>query len=378
VTLAADRIAPGWPWGELEAPQTATAAPVPYRKRYTLDFATAGGAYAPGVGGTQGILAVFSDLLNDHQVWAQVSSFAYAGSGFTNLFDNINASVFYLNQAHRINWGAGAFRLRGLFQEGDFFSQYSETSIGVAGQVRYPINRFRRLEFEGRLEHSDRFDFGNPDVTEPRRVAWLASNYLSYVKDNTLWLDTGPIDGSRFNFTGGLVNDLTHGRFDSYLISGDARRYFRTSLHSALALRAFLYYGGGERPRQISIGGSWGIRGYPYYGYVAGSRVWLASAEWRFPLLNFLALGLPVGVARFPGIQGAVFFDAARAWTENSAAIRGVLESAGFGLRASFFAPLVLRLDMGWRFPADHFLAYGLPLDQRNPTFVIFFFGFNY
>lgn len=382
VTLAADRAPPGWQWGELEAPQTATASAVPYRKRYTLDFATAGGAYAPGVGGTQGVLAVWSDLLNDHQVWAQVSSFAYSGTGFGNLFDNINASVFYLNQAHRINWGAGAFRLRGLFQQGDFFSQYSETSIGVAGQVRYPINRFRRLEFEGRLEHSDRFDYGSIDVAEPHRVGWLASNYLSYVKDNALWLETGPIDGSRFNFTGGLVNDLTHGRFDSYLLSGDVRRYFRTSLRSALALRAFVYYAGGERPRQISIGGSWGIRGYPYYGYVAGSRVWLASAEWRFPLLNFLTLGLPIGTARFPGIQGAFFYDAARAWTQQSeqfiASSRGVLESAGFGLRASFFAPLVLRLDMGWRWPADHFAAYGLPLDQRNPTFVIFFFGFNY
>jgi len=379
VSLAADRAAPGWAWGELEGPQTAKAAPVPYRKHYTLDFATAGGAYAPGVGGTQGVLVVFSDLLNDHQVWAQVSSFAYAGSGFTNIFDNINASVFYLNQTHRINWGAGAFRLRGLFEEGDFFSQYSETSIGAAGQLRYPFDRFRRVEFETRLEHSDRFDYGVVDLsTEPHRVAWLASNYLSYVKDNALWLDTGPIDGSRFNFTGGLVNDLTHGRFDSYLLSGDVRRYFRTSLHSALALRGFVYYGGGERPRQISIGGSWGIRGYPYYGYVAGSRVWLASAEWRFPLLNFLTLGLPVGVARFPGIQGAFFFDAARAWTEQSAEIRGVLESGGFGLRASFFAPLVIRLDMGWRFPSNNFAGYGLPLDQRNPTFVIFFFGFNY
>src|SRR2546427_5131615 len=46
----------------------------------------------------------------------------------------------------------------------------------------------------------------------------------------------------------------------------------RTSLRSALAVRLLGYYAGGERPRRVNIGGSWGLRGYPRYGYVARSE----------------------------------------------------------------------------------------------------------
>src|SRR2546427_3953164 len=60
----------------------------------------------------------------------------------------------------------------------------------------------------------------------------------------------------------------------------------RTSLRSALAVRLLGYYAGGERPRRVNIGGSWGLRGYPRYGYVAGTRAWLLNSEWRFPITD--------------------------------------------------------------------------------------------
>src|SRR6266566_4110301 len=110
-------------------------------------------------------------------------------------------------------------RKRVLFYEGDFSTLFEERSYGAFAQVRYPFNRFRRIVGEYRIERSDRLDLTTQDVDEPRRVGWLVSNYLTYVKDNTLWLSTGPIDGERYNLTGGLVNDLSHGRFDSWLVS---------------------------------------------------------------------------------------------------------------------------------------------------------------
>src|SRR5262245_7301739 len=185
--------------------------------------------------------------------------------------DNISGSAFYLNQSRRINWGVGAFRQSGVLYEADFRSLFEERSYGVIAQLRYPLNRFRRLVGEYRLERSDRLDLKPEGLADPHRVGWLASNYLSYVKDNTLWLPTGPIDGERYNITGGLVNDLTNGRFDSWIVSVDARRYLRTSLHSALALRVEGYASGGERPRHVGIGGPWGLRGYPPNGYVSGT-----------------------------------------------------------------------------------------------------------
>ena len=36
------------------------------------------------------------------------------------------------------------------------------------------------------------------------------------------------------------------------------------------------------------------LRGYPHLS-LAGSRVWLLNQEWRFPILNALALAFPFG-----------------------------------------------------------------------------------
>ncbi|MGH7699243.1 MAG: hypothetical protein ACREMJ_01805, partial [Gemmatimonadales bacterium] len=190
-------------------------------------------------------------------------------------------------------------------------------------------------------------------------------------------LATGPIDGERYNLTGGLVNDLSHGRFDAYVVSADVRKYFRTSLRSAVAVRLVGYHAGGERPRRINIGGSWGLRGYPPFGYVAGTSAWMVNAEWRFPITEYVSVGFPFGALRFPGMQAALFLDAGRAWTAESAE-RGVLGSAGLGLRMPVGPPLVLRLDAGYRIHGGSPAAYGLPRGARGARFVDFFFGFNY
>ena len=374
--FSADSLpAPEWTWGELSHPQYARADASPYEKKFSLDFAAGDAVVAPGLGAAQGAVFLFSDLLSDHLLFLGLSSFQ--GSGFGNLIDNVNGTAFYLNQARRVNWGIGAFRQRGLFYEGDFNTLFEETSFGGYAQIRYPFTRFRRLVAEYRMERSDRFDLFSEDVTEPRRVGWLASNYLSYVKDNTLWLPTGPIDGERYNLTMGLVNDLSHGRFDSWLVSADLRKYLRTSLHSAFAVRVQGYASGGERPRRINIGGSWALRGYPRYGYVAGTRAWLMNAEYRFPITDFLTIGFPFGDARFPGVQGALFLDYGRAWSRTTTN-RGVLGSTGLGLRMPIGPPLVLRLDIGYRLGKTQLNVYGLPQSSRNRRFVDFFFGFNY
>ena len=319
-------------------------------------------------------------MLGDHDLFFTLSSFQ--GQGLGNLLENVNGSVFYLNQAHRVNWGVGAFRLRGLFFEGDLSTVFQETSAGVVAEIRYPLSRFRRIEAEYSLEHSDRFDISRADyfnsgLTDLHRVGWLASNYVSYVKDNTLWLATGPIDGERYNLTGGLVNDISHGRFDTWVVAGDWRRYFRTSLRSALAVRGFAYYAGGDRPRPVNVGGPWALRGYPIYGYIAGTRAWLVNTEWRFPITDFLSIGFPFGVARFPGVQGALFLDAGRAWSA-ATVDRGTVGSAGLGLRMPVGPPLVLRLDLGYRFHSGNESGYALPANSTGSKFVDFFFGFNY
>src|SRR5207245_10307049 len=186
---------PAWTWGELSHPQYARADGAPYERKFSLDFAAGDAAVAPGLGSAQGAVFVFSDLLSDHLVYLSPSSFQ--GAGFGTLLDNVSGSALYLNQSRRINWGVGAFRQRGLFYEGDFNTLFEERSYGAFAQVRYPINRFRRIVGEYRIERSDRLDLTTDGADEPHRVGSLASNYLTYVNANPLWRTTGPIPGQR-------------------------------------------------------------------------------------------------------------------------------------------------------------------------------------
>lgn len=375
VALASDRQAPGWAWPELGDGRYARADPTAYERRFSLDFAAGDAIVAPGVGAATGALFLFSDFLSDHVLFLSITSFQQSDLG--NWLENFSGSAFYLNQKRRLNWGLGAFRLRGVFFEGDFETIYRETSFGAFGEVRWPFSRFSRVEGQLRIERSDRFDLAGGDRQEPRRVGWLASNYIALVRDNSLWLNTGPIDGERRNLTLGVTNDLSNGRFDSWLAAVDQRKYLRLGQQSGYALRLYGYYSAGRRPRRTSIGGSWGLRGYPRFDGVTGTRAVLLNQEIRFPLSNFIAIGFPIGTLRVPGVQGALFADVGGAWAEGDRQ-RGLLGSAGAGLRTAIAYPLVLRFDFGWRFSLGQYDGYRLqPLDG-NRGFFDFFFGFNY
>jgi outer membrane protein assembly factor BamA len=93
-----------------------------------------------------------------------------------------------------------------------------------------------------------------------------------------------------------------------------------------------------------------------------GSRIAVANAELRFPLIRRIELGLlPIAL---PPLEGNVFFDAGMAWSKgqtvyaqmpanyNANLQRYPLRSYGFGLRLNFFNYAMLRWD------------YAVPLDQ--------------
>jgi hypothetical protein len=375
--LAADRRPPEWRWAELDDPRYARTEPSRYEQHFNVDFAGAEAAVAPGNYSAQGAQLVLSDLLADHLIF--VSLLAYQqGGGLGDLISNLNGSVTYVNQTRRLNWGVGAFRVRGTFYENTFDRVYQESATGAYGLLQYPLSRFTRIEGRVQLEYSDRTDLSfdpNSGVFFPQRRGILTANSLSYVHDNALWLPTGPIDGGRERYTGGIVTDLQNARFDSWVLSADVRRYLRTGLKTAVAVRGFVYWTGGERPQWIALGGTYGLRGYPRYTYVSGSQALMFNAEWRFPLTDYLSFGLPFGELRFPGIEGAVFADAGRAWTPQEIG-RGTIGAYGFSFRMNVGFPLVLRLDAGWRYGAQ--TGYQLPFNYRNKSFVDFWFGFDY
>jgi hypothetical protein len=363
-----------WTW--TASPDTAkgVATGEPYRRRMTLDVAAGEAVFVPGYGGTQGLAFIMSDLLGDNLLFGSIGSFQ--GRRLGSLLENISASAVYVNRERRLNWGLGAFRTRSRNFEGDLVVAYEETAAGAIGLLRYPLSRFSRVEGTMVVEHSDRVDF-TLAVDQPRRVGWIASHYLSFVHDNSLWIPSGPIDGGRLSFTSGISSDFTNSRFDSYLLSGDWRRYFRLGQRSTYALRAFGFYSGGDRPRRINIGGTIGMRGYPEFGYIVGTRAYMLNQELRFPLLTHLTLGTPFGDVTLPEVQGALFGDVGKALL-HSDSDRALLGSYGISFRLALGPLAVLRLDVGRRFSDRKYQGYSLSSDQKNPGFVHFFFGYNY
>jgi hypothetical protein len=346
----------------------------PYRRRLTLDFAAGEAVLVPGYGGAQGIAFLMSDLLGDNLLFGSLGSFQ--GRRLGSLLENISASAVYVNRSRRLNWGVGAFRTKSRNFEGDLVVAYEETASGMLGLLRYPLSRFTRVEGTVVAEHSDRVDFTLP-VDEPRRVGWIASHYLTFVHDNSLWISSGPIDGRRFSFTAGVSSDFSNARFDSFVLSGDWRHYFRLGRRSTYAVRALGFYSGGDRPRRINIGGTLGLRGYPEFGYIVGTRAYMLNQEVRFPLLTHLTLGTPFGDLDLPEIQGGLFADVGKALLHPNSG-RALLGSYGVSFRLALAPLAVLRFDVGRRFSNGDYRGYSLNREQRDAGFVHFFFGYNY
>jgi hypothetical protein len=370
-----------WTWPTIDTSGSLAVRREPYQRKLTLDFAAGEAAVIPGVGGLQGAQFFLSDLLNDQVVLFGFAT--YQGRRLGNIFENINVSGVYINQSRRLNWGLGAFRTNVSSYSEPGIVSYREKSVGAIGVLRYPFDRFRRIQAEAVFEHSERTDFDFPDGSPVpsgdgfTRKGWIASNFLSYVQDNSLWVPSGPIDGGRFRLTAGVSSDFSNSRFDSYLVNLDIRRYLRLGSRSAYAVRANGWYSGGDRPRRINIGGSLGLRGYPPYGRIVGSRAFLVNQEIRFPLLSYLTFGTPLGGITFPELQGAFFFDLGKAWFREPSD-RALLGSYGGSLRWALAPFLVLRMDIGRRFTDGNFDSYPLDADQRDKSFVSFFFGYNY
>ncbi len=375
--FAAAPVAPAGKWNWEIPGDTATGIATrrePYRRRLTLDFAAGDAVVIPGYGGAQGLFFVASDLLGDNLLFGSLSS--YQGRRLGSIFSNLSGTAIYLNQSRRVNWGVGAFRTRSRNFEGDRVVAYDETAYGAIGLLRYPLTRFTRVEGTVVLEHSDRLDFTLP-VDNPRRQGWLASHYLSYVRDNALWINSGPIDGGRLALTAGITSDFSNSRFDSYLVSGDWRRYLRLGRRSAWALRAYGFYSGGDRPRRINLGGTLGLRGYPQFGYIVGSEAFMFNQEVRVPLFTHLTFGTPFGDLDLPEIQAGLFTDVGQARFSTSFD-RALIGSYGVSFRMALGPLTVLRLDVGRRFSSDNFQGYSLSAEQKRRSFVSFFFGYNY
>ncbi len=357
--------------------------------------------FGRGLYGGAGI--VLSDMLGNNRV-------TVAGQ-VNGRFSEAYFLGAYTNLASRFQYTAG-FQQTPIFFVQGYDEQYlgdgTARTIQTLQLARYiireafaigmrPSNRFNRFEtgLNATNVHRDiayikrGVDYGNGYATDfftDSVVALPGFNYVApyaaWVSDNSLFGYTGPISGHRYRFQvqpaiGGL-------RWTEY--SADARRYFPVLfnfLTVAVRGQASIGIGRDEDKFPKYIGRPDFVRGYDreqfqsyYCGGIAsqqsscsvtellGSRVAVANAEVRFPLIRRFDLGLlPISL---PPLDGLVFYDAGLAWSKGQSASlkkpdnyddatqRYVLRSYGAGLRLNLFGFALLRWD------------YAIPLD-RSP-----------
>ncbi|MBI4410107.1 MAG: PD40 domain-containing protein [Gemmatimonadetes bacterium] len=189
---APEPAASGWTWEGLNVAPVDSVKPERYNswQKLSLDFAGGDAIVAPGIGSAQGAQFLASDLLGNHIVFAGIS--AAQAQDFSQFVDNFSGHLLYLNLAHRLNFGAGLFRFRGLFRD-VAFDIYREETYGGYFVASYPFSKFERLELQLGLERSNRVDisdafeeglFGRttrPDSVDLTRDGLQTSNFVSYV-----------------------------------------------------------------------------------------------------------------------------------------------------------------------------------------------------
>ena len=307
------------------------------------------GAYAGG-----GISFLFSDFLNDHMLGATLQS--------TNRIEETGGQAVYLNRKSRWNWGLIGEHLpyvTGSFGQGlavingqpvivQEQVRVTQLNSGASAVAQYPFSRAQRIEFSGgarrigfasevetrffspitgQLIEEQREDLPHPDAIN------LAEATAALVYDSSIFGATSPLVGRRYRLEySRMAGTLSYGG-----VLADYRRYFMPSRPFTLALRGLHYgrYGAdSEDPRltPLFIGYQGLVRGYDYGSFDAneceslnlttceafdrlnGSRVGVASAELRFPLLGLFSRTSYYGA--FP-IEMALFADAGIAWTSD-------------------------------------------------------------
>ena len=341
---------------------------VRYKPKFNLDVAQSAIMQDPMYGTSGGAQVAMSDMLGNYQYHFLVFNNAQTKDEFLESF---NVAVSRLDLSHRTNYALGLYHFAGRY-----FNWYEnffyERRYGGFGSVSYPLSVFKRIEGSVNFRHSYKEWFG----TDTGRNAVLLSNFFGFVKDNSLWGPTGPMDGERINLTIGNTTDIRHSNVNFYTIIFDARKYFRLSRRTTFALRAMTRYNHGKEALRFYMGGSWDLRGYKRWS-LWGKKIFLINNELRFPFIDRFIINFPFGGMGFSAIRGASFIDFGNAWDDK---LNYVLGSAGFGIRFRLGGFLVLRYDFGKKFTLTDANDLFNPdkFKVRSGMFQQFFFGWDF
>lgn len=311
----------------LDYPQVPLPADTPrYNPRSPSNWrleATAGALVGPVSVGAAGL--AITDLLRDHLVLVNLAVY---GS-----FKLTDASAFYINQSKRPELGIGAFHTFEAQRDKTFpevGNYYLQREFGAAGLIRYPIDRFRRVEGSLEIRGIERFSF--TDYTGDLSNEWqrrnggiepevVASGLIGY--DTTrLHALAGPIEGTSLMGSASLgylpVREFAYARF-----LGDAQQRFRIIGRTNLLLRAAVGTStAGRFAPQFFLSSVDNLEGY-HFGDIRllGDNFYATNVRLNVPVDWLVQVPFFTGLYAIGGFDfGAVFDHWHDAWQERSLA----------------------------------------------------------
>lgn len=372
----------------------------PYKIKFTPDMFNAFASYNTfyGLGG-MGQLTL-SDIMGNHRM--------YIGANLMYSLEESDLVFSYFNLKRQTNFGISAFHYKTYYRSYNW-NIFSDRVFGGTLMASRPFNKFTRQDLtlnflrlqrdSYELRNYDYSYYYGPSIASHTKLEGVNTVTLEteFVKDTTLWGYTGPVNGRRYKINVEHGPALSQTDFSFTTIEIDYRRYYRYGRRYNFVTR---FSGGasfGTNPRMFFLGGTnnwlnarisripseletmqdlffsrypFPLRGYKYYEEY-GRRYFLTNLEFRFPFIDYLALGWPIPLA-IGNINGVIFTDIGAAWYRpvgrdpdtgeviydksfhggsqeaGTFALDDIKMCWGLGMRMNLgFA--VLRLDTAWR-----------------------------
>ena len=292
----------------------------PYKLRFSLDLIVADGGYDT-VYGLQTITQVrFSDMLGNHRVGLS-----------TNLVLDLRNADYVLGyeyRPHRTDVRVEGYHLARQLASASERTVYRYRNYGVVAGVRYPLDKFRRVDAEVGLVGVSLADLS--DIGERARTRAFVVPRATYTDDRTVPGFLGPQSGTRWAASVSAAPGP-----DAFFATAlaDGRVYRSLGPGYALAVRGSAGISVGRDPQRFYAAGvqNWinpdlgslpvqgpddfifatpvlPVRGFGY-NEAAGDRFALVNVEARVPLVAALLPG-PIPLVPLYNVQAVGFVDA--------------------------------------------------------------------